>query len=87
MGIGGVVHTLNPRLADSDISYIADHGGDALILADLPFLPLLGRIWQNLPRMRGVVVLTDRHEGKWRRALSCARVHSCAVATAVTAPF
>lgn len=26
MGIGAVCHTLNPRLSDSDIAYIADHG-------------------------------------------------------------
>jgi acyl-CoA synthetase (AMP-forming)/AMP-acid ligase II len=26
MGIGAVCHTLNPRLSDSDITYIANHG-------------------------------------------------------------
>ncbi|WIA41363.1 hypothetical protein OEZ86_004955 [Tetradesmus obliquus] len=60
MGIGAVCHTLNPRLSDSDIAYIADHGQDRIILADTTFLPILGRIWQQLPLLEAVVVLTDR---------------------------
>jgi hypothetical protein len=60
MGIGGVCHTLNPRLSDADISYIADHGQDKVILVDLTFLPIIGRIWQQLPQVKAFVVLTDR---------------------------
>lgn len=60
MGSGLVCHTLNPRLSDADIAYIAHHGEEAVILADLTFLPILGRIWQQLPRLRHIVVLTDR---------------------------
>jgi fatty-acyl-CoA synthase len=41
MGLGAVCHTLNPRLAARDIGWIADHAGDAWVLADTPFLPLL----------------------------------------------
>lgn len=60
MGIGAVCHTLNPRLSDSDIAYIAAHGQDRVILADTTFLPILGRIWQQLPGLQAIVVLTDR---------------------------
>jgi fatty-acyl-CoA synthase len=60
MGIGAICHTLNPRLSPADICYIADHGQDKLILVDLTFLPILGRIYKQLPKLKGIVVLTDR---------------------------
>lgn len=60
MGIGAVCHTLNPRLSDADISYIAIHGQDKIILVDLTFMPILGRICQQLPGVKAYVVLTDR---------------------------
>lgn len=34
---------------------------DRIILADTTFLPILGRIWQQLPLLEAVVVLTDRY--------------------------
>jgi fatty-acyl-CoA synthase len=60
MGIGGITHTLNPRLSDSDISYIANHGEDKLILVDGTLLPVIARIAKDLPLLQAVVVLTDR---------------------------
>jgi hypothetical protein len=60
MGIGGITHTLNPRLSDSDISYIANHGEDKLILVDSTLLPVVARIAKDLPLLQAVVVLTDR---------------------------
>lgn len=72
MGIGAVCHTLNPRLSPADIMYIADHGQDKLILADLTFLPILGRIYKQLPQLQGIVVLTDRWAGERAGALFAA---------------
>jgi fatty-acyl-CoA synthase len=60
MGIGGITHTLNPRLSDSDISYIANHGEDKIILVDGTLLPVIARIAKDLPLLQAVVVLTDR---------------------------
>lgn len=60
MGIGAVCHTLNPRLSDADIAYIASHGQDKVILVDLTFLPIMGRIWKQLQGVKALVVLTDR---------------------------
>uniref|UniRef100_A0A383WNB5 AMP-dependent synthetase/ligase domain-containing protein n=1 Tax=Tetradesmus obliquus TaxID=3088 RepID=A0A383WNB5_TETOB len=60
MGIGGVTHTLNPRLSDADIAYIAGHGEDRLILVDATLLPVVARIAKELPLLQAVVVLTDR---------------------------
>lgn len=33
---------------------------DRIILTDSTFLPILGRIWKQLPLLEAVVVLTDR---------------------------
>lgn len=60
MGIGGVLHTLNPRLSDKDLIYIANHAGDKVIMADITFVPLLQRILPHCPAVRAVVLLTDR---------------------------
>eukprot|EP00882_Tetradesmus_deserticola_P001881 GHRQ01002017.1.p1 GENE.GHRQ01002017.1~~GHRQ01002017.1.p1 ORF type:complete len:566 (+),score=249.76 GHRQ01002017.1:439-2136(+) len=60
MGIGGITHTLNPRLTGSDIAYIANHGEDKLILVDGTLLPVVARIAKDLPLLQAVVVLTDR---------------------------
>lgn len=60
MGMGAVCHTLNPRLSDGDIAYIANHGQDKVILVDLTFLPIITRIHKQLPLLQAVVLLTDR---------------------------
>eukprot|EP00879_Flechtneria_rotunda_P013367 GHRR01013957.1.p1 GENE.GHRR01013957.1~~GHRR01013957.1.p1 ORF type:complete len:477 (+),score=139.27 GHRR01013957.1:1442-2872(+) len=60
MGIGAVCHTLNPRLSDRDIAYIADHGQDKFIMVDTTFLPIISRILKRLPNVQGIIVLTDR---------------------------
>ncbi len=60
MGIGAVCHTLNPRLFPEQIAWIADHGGDRAIFADLTFLPILQAMLPRLPHVEHVVVFTDR---------------------------
>lgn len=60
MGLGAVCHTLNPRLSDRDITYIADTGDDKFILADYTLLPTILKIAPQLPKLQGIIVLTDR---------------------------
>src|ERR671933_962379 len=38
---GGVLHTLNPRLHEDDLAYIADHAGDRIMMVDEPLVPVL----------------------------------------------
>ncbi|NKB88265.1 MAG: long-chain-fatty-acid--CoA ligase [Acidobacteria bacterium] len=45
---GAVLHTLNLRLHPDDISYIANHAGDRIILVDDTLLPLLERFHSAL---------------------------------------
>ena len=40
-GIGAVCHTINPRLFDEQITYIANHAEDTTLFFDLTFLPLV----------------------------------------------
>jgi len=44
MGLGAVCHTLNPRLSAKDIGWIAEHAGDAWIMADAVFVGLLEQV-------------------------------------------
>ena len=60
MGLGSVVHTLNPRLFAEQLAYIANHAGDEWIFADLTFVPLLETIAAQLDSVKGYVIMTDR---------------------------
>ncbi|HWL47807.1 MAG TPA: long-chain fatty acid--CoA ligase [Sphingomonadaceae bacterium] len=44
IGMGGVIHTINPRLFDDQIVYIANHAGDRVLLYDATFAPLVERL-------------------------------------------
>ena len=42
--MGGVLHTLNPRLSAEDLAYIVNHAGDSVLLVDEVLLPVLERL-------------------------------------------
>jgi len=56
-GIGAVCHTINPRLHDDQIVYIVNHADDAVLFADLTFVPLLERLRSSFERVRAIVIL------------------------------
>jgi len=58
-GAGAVYHTLNPRLFEDQIVYIAGHAEDRLLFLDLTFVPLMERLQERLPAIARFVVLTD----------------------------
>ena len=60
MGVGGVVHTLNPRLFTDQLDYIINHAEDEWIFTDLSFVGLFEKLQERLPRVKGFVVMTDR---------------------------
>ncbi len=41
IGMGGVIHTINPRLFEDQIVYIANHAGDRVLLYDAAFSALV----------------------------------------------
>tara|TARA_B100001057_G_scaffold9326_1_gene8719 strand:+ start:303 stop:1946 length:1644 start_codon:yes stop_codon:yes gene_type:complete len=58
-GIGGVYHTLNPRLFADQLSYIINHAGDKVIFTDLTFVPVLEGIEKDIPNVEGFIIMTD----------------------------
>ncbi|MGI4876552.1 MAG: long-chain-fatty-acid--CoA ligase [Janthinobacterium lividum] len=59
-GMGGVAHTINPRLFEDQIVFIANHAEDRVLLFDLSFIALVERIAPRLETIEHFVVLTDR---------------------------
>ena len=41
VGVGGVLHTINPRLFEGQLEYIANHAEDRVLLYDAAFAPLV----------------------------------------------
>jgi fatty-acyl-CoA synthase len=59
MGMGGIYHTLNPRLFPDQIAWIMNHAEDSCLFVDLTFLPIVERIAAGVPSLKQVIVLTD----------------------------
>ncbi len=56
--VGAVLHTLNPRLHASELSYIIEHAGDRAIVVEGNLLPLLEQL--SLPRaVEHIIVMGD----------------------------
>ncbi|MFL6763909.1 MAG: AMP-binding protein, partial [Sphingomicrobium sp.] len=49
VGAGGVLHTINPRLFDDQLAYIATHAEDRVLLYDAAFAPLVERMKPRWP--------------------------------------
>ncbi len=60
MGLGAVVHTLNPRLFPEQLVYIIGHAEDSWFFVDLTFVPILEAIQDKLPKISTFIVMTDR---------------------------
>ena len=58
-GMGGVAHTINPRLFEDQIVYIANHAEDRVLFFDLSFLKLVETIAPRLKTIEKFVLLTD----------------------------
>ena len=42
--MGGVIHTINPRLFDEQLVYIANHAEDKVLFYDKAFQPIVDRL-------------------------------------------
>jgi acyl-CoA synthetase (AMP-forming)/AMP-acid ligase II len=58
-GMGAVCHTINPRLFPEQIIYIINHAEDKYIFIDLTFVPLVEKLADRLPTVKGFVLMTD----------------------------
>jgi fatty-acyl-CoA synthase len=59
LGMGGVYHTINPRLFPEQIAWIINHAEDRILFVDLTFLPLVEALRDKLKSVEKVVALTD----------------------------
>lgn len=59
MCIGGVLHTVNPRLFPEQIAWIINHAEDTHLFFDTTFLPIVEAIHSKCPTVRRYVLLTD----------------------------
>jgi fatty-acyl-CoA synthase len=59
MGIGSVLHTVNPRLFPEQIAWILNHAEDTHLFFDLTFIPIVQKIHSICPMVRRYVLLTD----------------------------
>ncbi len=59
MGMGGVYHTLNPRLFPDQIAWIMNHAEDRALFVDLTFMPIVEKIAPQVASLKQVIVLTD----------------------------
>jgi len=59
-GKGAILHTINPRLAQDQIAWIANHAEDHYLFFDLTFLPIVEKIAPQCRTVKGFVAMTDR---------------------------
>src|SRR5947209_6207018 len=62
VGMGGVLHTLNPRLFDDQLVYIINHAEDRVILYDRAFASLLERLKPRLTSTRHFIAFEDEFD-------------------------
>src|SRR3954462_13630321 len=59
VGMGGVLHTLNPRLFDDQLTYIINHAEDRVIIYDRAFAPIVQRLRPHLTGTRHFICFDD----------------------------
>ena len=59
MGIGAVLHTINPRLHPDQIAWIANDAEDKVLFVDLTFLPLIEAVKDKFETVERFVIYCD----------------------------
>ncbi len=59
LGVGGVYHTVNPRLFPEQIAWIINDAEDRLLFVDPTFVPIVEKLRDRLTSINKVIVLTD----------------------------
>ena len=60
--MGAITHTLNFRLHPEQAVYIINHAEDKMIFVELPFIPILEGLQDNLSTVEKYVVLCNEDE-------------------------
>ncbi|MGL4313812.1 MAG: long-chain fatty acid--CoA ligase [Sphingomonas sp.] len=59
IGIGGIIHTINPRLFDEQLVYIANHAEDRVLFYDRQFQPIVDRLRGQWTTIEHFIVFDD----------------------------
>ncbi len=59
-GIGAVLHTINPRLHDDQIVWVANHAEDSFLFFDNTFSAQVAALKDRMPLVKAFVAMTDR---------------------------
>lgn len=59
MGIGAVLHTVNPRLHPEQIAWICNHAEDKVLIFDTTFLPIVEAIKDSLETVKTFVIFAS----------------------------
>jgi len=62
IGMGGVLHTINPRLFDDQLAYIANHAEDRVLLYDRAFAPIVERLKPQWTTIEHYICFEDSFE-------------------------
>jgi len=65
VGAGGVLHTINPRLFDDQLEYIANHAEDQVLLYDRAFAPLVERMKSRWITIRQYICYDNGEFEEW----------------------
>jgi fatty-acyl-CoA synthase len=58
-GIGAILHTINPRLHDDQIVWVADHAEDSVLLFDITFSDQVAKLAPQMRTVKTVIAMTD----------------------------
>jgi fatty-acyl-CoA synthase len=64
-GMGGILHTVNPRLFDDQLVYIMNHASDRVLLFDRAFLPIVERLRPQLKTIEHFILFDSAAEGEY----------------------
>ena len=59
-GIGAILHTINPRLHDDQIAWVANHAEDAFLFFDITFAGQVAALKAQMLTVKRFVAMTDR---------------------------
>lgn len=59
MGIGAVLHTINPRLHPEQIAWIINHAEDKVLVFDTTFLPIIEAVKDHLHTIKAFIIYCD----------------------------
>ena len=75
--IGAVLHTLNLRLFEDQLTYIANHAKDKLVFVDSTVVPLMEKVADRFETVEHYVIMGDGDAGSLPNALRTLRCSSC----------